>query len=850
MENEKTISLQGGEYFLTEEMTSAYRVLGGTAFLYIVPLREKEIGRRSFLYEIKAGEVIPGFCHQDMDYCQWRFCIVPVEAVSIQIIPHGSTRILRERFVKKAELKNYEKEGFEGSLVDRYRKNIVVEDGFIRRSQKRRTDAAEHTKGLIRNAFRKTVAVPETERTGNRLYDAMAVLCAERGISVAPYEKVKEVCGEGGSTAEIARLSHFAYRQVLLTEGWEQADGGSLLVFDEKKKPYACLPKKHGGYLLYDTEKETLTPVTKALAAALNPEAYVIYRPLPEQAGRQELVRFCKKSIRRNDMVLLFVLTVVTALIELLLPTISSSLYDTYIPLGAKTILFQIGCLMGAFLIANILFGIVKNLVNFRIISRMSCEFQTAAYDRLFNLPESFYRDYESADLAQRVMGAGTLAGTIGSAVLMTAVSLVFSLICLGKMIGYSGKLAGIGIGMTGIYGLLYYMVSVRALNYKKKAVELEGKTGSMMYQFLNGIAKLRIAGVEDRALYEYMKPYVSLRNCEEQKRRILSLGETMNLVSGSVFAMILYLVIMKGNMTISLGSFIGFQTIFGTFTASALQLVQALVQIRSAGPELERLKPVLENRPEFEEACELPGELSGAVEINNVSFRYSVDAPMVLSDLSLNIRAGEYIGIVGTSGCGKSTLLKLLLGFEKPVSGKIYYDNKDIDSLDKRELRKKMGVVLQDGKLISGSIYENITITAPEATLKDVERVVEAVGLKKDIAAMPMGLHTVLSEDCGTISGGQQQRILIARAIISNPKILLFDEATSALDNVTQSMVCDTLEAMDSTRIVIAHRLSTVIRCDRILVLDRGTIAEQGTYEELMEKKGLFYDLASRQIQ
>lgn len=220
-----------------------------------------------------------------------------------------------------------------------------------------------------------------------------------------------------------------------------------------------------------------------------------------------------------------------------------------------------------------------------------------------------------------------------------------------------------------------------------------------------------------------------------------------------------------------------------------------------------------------------------------------------MLDGVSLNIRAGEYVGLVGASGCGKSTLLKLLLGFETPTAGKIYYDNKDIESVDKRELRKKMGVVLQDGKLISGSIFENITITAPKATLRDVNAVVAAVGLKDDIAAMPMGLHTILSEDCRTISGGQQQRILIARALIGGPRILFFDEATSALDNVTQSMVCDTLEKMDATRVVIAHRLSTVIRCDRIVVLDRGRVAEQGTYDELMARRGLFYQLASRQM-
>ena len=310
-----------------------------------------------------------------------------------------------------------------------------------------------------------------------------------------------------------------------------------------------------------------------------------------------------------------------------------------------------------------------------------------------------------------------------------------------------------------------------------------------------------------------------------------------------------MYIVIIKGNMDISLGAFIAFNSVFGSFTAYALQLVGGFVNIKTLKPAIDRLKPILEEEPELDDAKELPGEISGAIEINNVSFRYEEEAPYVLNNLSLDIKAGEYVGIVGSSGCGKSTLLKLLLGFESTTIGKIYYDNKDIESLDKRELRKKMGVVLQDGKLISGSIFENITITAPNATVADVKKVIKAVGLENDINDMPMGLHTVLSEDCGTISGGQQQRILIARAIIANPKLLFFDEATSALDNVTQAMVCETLEAMDSTRIVIAHRLSTIMKCDRIIVLDKGNVVEQGTYEELMNNKGLFYELASRQI-
>ena len=242
------------------------------------------------------------------------------------------------------------------------------------------------------------------------------------------------------------------------------------------------------------------------------------------------------------------------------------------------------------------------------------------------------------------------------------------------------------------------------------------------------------------------------------------------------------------------------------------------------------------------------PKSLRGEVSLCNVVFSYDKSGARVLNGIDLDIAPGEYVGIVGASGSGKSTLLKLLLGFEKPDEGRVCYDGKDLRQLDKREVRKQLGVVLQNGRLIAGSIYENITITAPHATMEEVKAVIEAVGLKDDIAQMPMGVHTVLSESSGTISGGQRQRILIARAIINRPAVLIFDEATSALDNVTQAAVCESLERMNVTRIVVAHRLSTVRNCDRILVLDNGKIAEEGSYESLMAKNGLFRQFASRQ--
>ena len=277
--------------------------------------------------------------------------------------------------------------------------------------------------------------------------------------------------------------------------------------------------------------------------------------------------------------------------------------------------------------------------------------------------------------------------------------------------------------------------------------------------------------------------------------------------------------------------------------------MVTSLLQVNDVKPAYDFCKEILQQLPESNEDAVMPGNLTGDIEMNNVTFAYNQETGPVIKNLSLHIKAGEYIGIVGSSGSGKSTILKLLLGFEKPQLGKIYYDGQDIDNMDKRELRKKFGVVLQDGGLIQGSIHENITITAPNTKLKRVHEVVREVGLEDDIKDMPMGLHTVLSENSGTISGGQKQRILIARAIVNKPKIIFFDEATSALDNVTQATVTQSLERLKATKIVIAHRLSTVMNCDRILVLEHGELVEEGSYNELMEKKGRFYELAIRQI-
>lgn len=843
--------LKGGEVHVTDDETCAYKVISGTMLIYVVPMKNGKPGRRSFIYQAECGEVIPSFSYKDIEYCQWRFCFSAVDIASVQVIENGSTKILKEKFARKAGLKNYSREGYNGALVDQYRLNVVTEDGFIRRTRNQRTDTAENVRMLIYNSFKKKGSIAaESSDSPDLLYNAMCILGNKVGVKIASYDKIRAVCKDKTSVPEIARISHFAYREIVLEPGWEKEDGGSFVTFNGQNKPIVCLSKGTHTYMLWDVENNCTLPCNKKVVSTLNPKGYMIYTPFPNNAlTRKDMVRFCVGQIRKADVIMLLLLTLATSLLGILTPTLSQSIYDSYIPLGAVGMLYQIGCMLAAFMLSNLMFSIVKNISSFRISTRIGYAVQDAVYDRLFNLPESFFREYDSADLAQRVVSAGAITRSVVDLVVSALMSLIFAVVYFVRMISYSVPMSLIGLLMLLVYASANFLITVRALKYNEKALELDGKTSSVMYQFLNGISKIRIAGIEDRAVYEYLKPYVEQNECEQKQERIMDTGAVLGLIANSIFSIVFYCIVVGSNSGISLGSFIAFNTMFGSFSSVFLQLVNSFISYKSIKPGIERLRPVLAQCPESDEAKELPGDISGDIEINNVSFAYGEDMPYVLSDISLNINQGEYIGIVGPSGCGKSTLIKLLLGFEKPSVGKIYYDNKDIESLDKRELRKKMGVVLQNGHLISGSIFENITITAPDATLQEVVQAVEAVGLKEDIDAMPMGLHTILSEDSSTISGGQQQRILIARAIISNPQILIFDEATSALDNITQRMVCDTLEAMHGTRIVIAHRLSTIMRCDRIVVLDEGRIAEQGTYDELMSNKGLFHTLASRQM-
>ena len=308
----------------------------------------------------------------------------------------------------------------------------------------------------------------------------------------------------------------------------------------------------------------------------------------------------------------------------------------------------------------------------------------------------------------------------------------------------------------------------------------------------------------------------------------------------------IMYYVSISSDVTMA--DYMAFSSAYGMVSGAFTSLAKIALTIAKVKPILKMVQPILETEPELDEDRHVVTRLRGSIELNNVSFHYNDKMPNVLDDLSLKIRPGQYVAIVGKTGCGKSTLMRILLGFEKPQKGVVYYDGKDISYMDLKSLRQKIGVVMQNGKLFQGDIYSNITICAPQLTLDEAWEAAEMVGIAEDIRRMPMGMNTLISEGQGGISGGQRQRIMIARAIAPKPQILMFDEATSALDNITQKMVSESLNNLKCTRIVIAHRLSTIRHCDRIIVLNEGKIVEDGTYEELLEKKGYFSELVERQ--
>lgn len=839
------IQLQSPHALLTENMNDAYRVVQGGVIVYLVPVKKGSIERRKRIAELNKGDIFPSYAYRNEAFDVWKFLVVPKSGeAELELLENGSTKPLKRNFIHKCGIPKLEEEGFERCLEEFYLGQSLKDEGFIVHSEIAKKVVSGQTAATIISIAESAEEAPVQ---GSNTYRVIAQGCKAAGIEVASEARILSCCGAKMAVPDVARISNFTCREVVLEQKWYRQECGVLLgTLDDAL--VALYRKKGKSYVLYDGEKEV--PITAEIAEKISPKAHSIGRALPRtRLTGKDLLRFCKKSIPKKSIVALALLGLAGTLIGILLPTLNQKIYDEYIALGDFGMVIQLCVLIGSFMLGNVFFSMVKKLTEYGVSCHVNYDLQNAVYWRIFQLPESFFRSYDSGDLAQRLGQAGSSAAQVVSQITGAGFGMVFSLFYLWRMIKYSGKLTVWALIMSLVFALLSYFLETRSLRYETLQADTSGKAVAKLYQYLGGVDKIRMAGAEERAILEYLIPFTQEQKYENQGKRITAVLEVLSDVSTYLFSMILYFVIIKKNQDISVGNFMAFNSAFGTFSSALIQLISGCMTIFRLKPIYTRLKPIFDTQPEDDEQKQIVQSLSGSIELEHVSFGYSPEAGNVLNDISLQIHPGEYVAIVGPSGCGKSTLLKLLLGFETPTQGKIRYDGKSLSGLDAHSLRRNLGVVLQDGKLIAGSIYDNITITCPNPTMKAVNEVIEAVGLKADIDQMPMGVQTVLSESGNTISGGQQQRILIARAIMNKPQVLFFDEATSALDNLTQAKVCQSLDDMHVTRVVIAHRLSTIQNCDRILVFNNGQIQEEGNFESLMAQKGLFYNMAKRQI-
>ena len=698
------------------------------------------------------------------------------------------------------------------------------------------------------------MAAAEAEGTGDPLLAACQAVGRVLGVEIKQHPEARRGTKQRDPVAAIARASGVRVRRVILKGEWWRDDSGPMLAFSESDdRPLALIPHSSTSYRIHDPATAERVRVTRKTAASLSGAAHVFYRPFPhKELNAVDIVRFGLHRCR-NDVLVIFAMGIVGGILGTLSPILTGIIFDTIIPGAQRTQMLQISAVLIVSALPGTLFSLTRNFAVLRLEGRMDSAVQAAVWDRLLGLPAPFFRDYSSGDLATRAMGINTIRRTLTGTTLSSILSAVFSVFSFCLLFYYSATLALVA---TVLVAIAFIMTTVRGfllLKYQRELSRLGGKISGMVLEFINGVAKFRVSGTEGRAFAVWAREFAKQKKLAMEARKISNSVDIFNsafpiVCSAAIFYVTADLIHQPGVAALTTGSFLAFSAAFGQFMGATLDLGSRIVGILNIVPLYERAKPILETLPEVDTAKGDPGELRGPIEVNHVSFRYREETPLVLRDVSLTIEPGQFVAIVGPSGCGKSTLFRLLLGFEKPESGAVYFDGQDLTGTDIQAVRQQIGTVLQNGRVIDGDIFTNI-IGSKALTIDDAWEAARMAGLDQDIEAMPMGMHTFMSQEGGGLSGGQRQRLMIARAIVSKPRILFFDEATSALDNRTQAIVSESLESLKATRIVIAHRLSTIINADRIFVLDKGALAQSGTYQELIEQEGPFADLAKRQL-
>ena len=648
---------------------------------------------------------------------------------------------------------------------------------------------------------------------------------------------------------ELARASGFRVREVGLEEGWWRHDVGPLVALAGEEERPVALVRRRGRYEIVDPGRGTRSVADRDRAATLAATAYMPYACLGQgPADGRRLIRLGLLPARA-DLLRLLVASIVLGLLSIATPIAAQVIFTRVVPEGDRGQLLGIALVLVGAALGTATAYLMQGLALLRLDGRGSTGSQAAVIDRLLDLPASFFRRYSAGDLGTRALGIDTIRQSLTTSVTAAFVALLIAFFNLAYVLLLDPSLGLLAIGLLLAAVVVLVLLVRRQIPHQRRLQDARGQMQALALQILGAVPKLRVARAEARAFARWAAALGRMKGAFVASQRVLAgLSAFAAAWQALAIALVLLVVGEVDDASLSSGDFVAFTTAFGTTAAAILGLVGVLSTASQATVLWERARPIVQSDPEVTAGEADPGLLSGELEFAHVSFRYGGDGPLVLEDVSFSAAPGEFVAFVGPSGAGKSTVFRLLLGFERPEVGTISYDGQSLADLDARAVRRQLGVVIQNARILSGTIFQNI-VGAANLTVEDAWEAARIAGIDEEIERMPMGMHTFVSESGAAFSGGQRQRLLIARAVVSRPRVLLFDEATSALDNRTQAAVSAALDELQATRIVIAHRLSTIRTADRIVVLERGRVVEQGRYDELMANDGLFATLARRQI-
>lgn len=645
---------------------------------------------------------------------------------------------------------------------------------------------------------------------------------------------------------QLLDMGHVSVRTVTLEGAWYKDAVGAYLGYLTDGRAVALLPRGVG-YAYFDEQTGKYVRINKHNRTLLQQEAQYFYVPLPDgKLTVKDLYTYMAKALSIKDYLMIIGAALLASVIAMIIPAMTKLVFSGLIPSGSVNLILPVFVLMMLAMFSSHIINIMRTQAINVINVRAGTALQAAGMARVMAMPTSFFRRFSSGELASRLSNIDQLTTATLNAVFSSGLTGIFSLIYIGQISRYAPGLVIPAIVVIILQTALSF--ACVAINIKRSGRRLrkQSKLSGFTLSVINGVQKVRFSGAENRIYSKWAKQYKEIAELTYQPPKLVLYSKAINSLISIIGLAVIYYI--AANQHVTTANYMAFNSAYSMVAGAFLSLTSIVSTIADFKPMLDMIKPILETAPEIETGKPVPESLSGKISLSHISFRYQKEGAYILDDINIDIEPGEYIGIVGATGCGKSTLMRIMLGFEKPDQGTVYYDDQDISALSLRGLRQKIGTVLQNGQLIQGSVFNNLMISRPELTEEEAWEALEMAALADDVRKMPMKLSTILSENGGGFSGGQKQRLLIARALVGKPAVVFMDEATSALDNLAQAHTVKALDSLNCTRVVIAHRLSTIQNCSRIIMLEKGHIVEEGTYQELIDKKGKFAALVERQ--